>query len=50
VTRSRIVSLTLLGLGTVCIVAGVFGLFGLFVALIVLGVLLVAADLLVPNR
>jgi hypothetical protein len=50
VTRSRVVSLALLGVGAACIVVGVFGLFGLFVALIVLGVLLVAADLLVPSR
>lgn len=49
-TRSRTLSVALLALGGLCIVAGLFGWFGLWVALVALGVLLIAAELLVPNR
>jgi hypothetical protein len=50
VNRSRAVSLTLLGLGAALIVGGVVGMWGVFVGLIVSGVLLIAAEMLVPSR
>lgn len=46
----RFVSPALLAGGVCCVAAGVFLTFGLGVALIVVGVLLVAAEWLVPSR
>lgn len=49
-SRPRAVSVTLLTGGAVCLVAGVFVLLGLGAALVAVGVLLIAAEWLVPGR
>ena len=48
--RPRLVSVLLLAGGGCALAAGLFLTFGLGVALIVMGVLLVAAEWLVPSR
>lgn len=49
-TKPRPLSIALLSAGTVALAGGVFLTFGLGVALIVVGVLLIAAEWLVPSR
>jgi hypothetical protein len=49
-SRTQGLSLTLLAAGTLAIVGGLFVWVGLGPALVALGVLLIGADFLVPNR
>jgi hypothetical protein len=49
-SRTRALSVGLLTIGGLSVAVGVFLAFGLGIALIVVGVLLIAADFLVPSQ